>query len=738
MDDLNFSHHVSEIPAGEQMPKPYARRVGVDVTPFPDVQKAVSNYADSTNWMSLIGSTVAAKASTAIATKLGSDLGKNPQGDLGIPLTDFDKTMQESYKTQAQATLGIQANKLITDSNLELSKAPRITPDLIAKTNKSISAGLQNIFKHAPDDIRPQLESHFTNLQMAQTQDLTERMVREQKEDLRNNTFLSSQQNTEDAYTFGLKGNDKAAQQAIETTKKLNAAAVANLVLTPEQAKENVDTVRKSYRSGALINQYENARTAGKGEEFLKNLADGHVIKKDDKDYNAVTNNLMSYVNHQDALRSQDEQLRLSKFQTSIAMNPMAPDMASQLQELKANVSPEGYERAQLHYINAVKEFTKQQRETGMVLAAWKDPEGFEMLPEKAKNQGFEMLTNKMVEQSQTTGAPISRADAEVQVAASAGGRVPYFVNSLKNKINSANPQMMDEAATQIDQLYTMNASHALRGLSDSDKSIYTQFKSLRDSLPPEEAAKIALQNANQDPDTQKMNKEKWAAFIKNATGGYFSAIAPTDYALKQAGLNKNEFMNPGIANAYGNLILQKYAAFFQNTNGDKQAALSLVKHEVKENFGYTGVNGEKFMTLHPIEKILGYDENSDVVPFIQQDVMTTLNSKFMPLKESFNKNETNEYWDISPSDMKNKALFGHKYDPIQIKRYSRNAKGITSDTYNVVLIGNSFNWDIALQTESGIRPLVQLAPYLGIATYTPNKKAIDSAYLKSHGVNNG
>ena len=293
---------------------------------------------------------------------------------------------------------------------------------------------------------------------------------------------------------------------------------------------------------------------------------------------------------------------------------------------------------------------------------------------------------------------------------------------------------MMDEAANQIDQLYTMNAGHALVGLSDSDKSIYTQFKSLRDSLPPEEAGKIAIQNANQDPETQKMNAEKWSAFIKNATGGVFSSVAPTDYALKQAGLDKKEFMNVGIANAYGQLLLDKYKTFFQNTNGDKQSALALVKQEAKENFGYTGVNGGKVMTLHPIEKILGYDENSDVVPFIQQDVMSTLNEKFMPLKESFNKKESNEYWDISPSDMKNKALFGHKYDPIQIKRYTRGAQGITTDTYNVVLIGNSFNWDVALQTESGVRPLVQVAPYLGIATYTPNKKAIDDAYLKSHG----
>jgi hypothetical protein len=732
MADLDFSRSVPDVPAssGPNVPAPYHRTETVQPVRMPDFQQAMTNYAADTNWMSFIGSQVAAKASDAVAQKIGGELGKNPKGDIGPSFTDFDKTMKNSYNQQAQATLSLQANKLLTDSNIATAQATRITPDLIAKTNASVTKGMQDILKNAPDEVKPHMELQFGTAMLDQNAQLSGRMIREQKEDQRNNSALASDLNSQHAYSFGLNGNEKAGLAAIENTRRLNEASYAARLITPEDVKSRVDSARQSYLSGKMIHDYNNAKDK---EGYLKSIADKKPSYLSDTDYMAVTNNLMQYVNHQDSLRSQDQQLRVAKFNNSIAMNPMAPDMASQLQDLKNNVSPETYEKAQLSYINAVKTYNKESGDVNNALASWNDPSSFARLTEKSVNKGYDMLVNRYIQQRDQQGSPISHEEAEAQVAASAAGKVPVFVDTLKNKLNSANPAMMDVAARQIDSLYSMNAGHALQGLSDSDKSIYTQFKSLRDSLPPEEAAKIAIQNANQDPDTQKMNKEKWSAFVKSQTAGtIFGATAPTKWALKQVGLNEDEFLNPGIANEYGNLILQKYATFYQNLNGDKDNALKMIKQEVKENFGTTGVNGGSVKTLHPLEKVLGYDENSDVVPYIQNDVMDTLHKSFAPTKEAFSKNQSNVYWDIVPSDQKNRNyIYGHNYPPIQVKRYMKTASGVKTDTYDVMLIGNSFNWDIALKTDSGMRPLIQVAPYLGVQTYTPNKKAIDAAYTK-------
>jgi hypothetical protein len=731
MDDLDFSHNVSEIPAGQALPAPYKGHEKVGITQFPDMTGAIDNYADASNWMSNLGSYVAGKASNAIAQKIGGELGQKPQGDIGIPLTDFDKTMQESYNTQAQATLGLQANKLITDSALDAAKADRITPDIIKKTNDSISLGLKNIFKNAPSQVSPSLQLQYGTHAMNLTSELTNRMISEQHEDTKNNTALASQTNAENAYSFGLKGNDKAGNESIESTKQLNSALVNRNLLHPQDAKSRVDSVRQSYLSGKMIHDYNNSPNK---EAYLKSIADKKPSYLSDADYMPVTNNLMQYVNHQDSLRSQDQQLRMAEFQTSIAMNPMAPDMPQQLQHLKDNVSAVAYQKAQLSYIDAVKKYNKENADTNLALASWNSPDAFARVPDKAKNKTFDTLSAGYVQQRQQQGNPISQQDAEVQIAAAAGGKIPAFVASLKNRINSGNPEMMESAAKQMDALYSMNASHAMEGLDDKDKSIFTQYKSLRDALPPDEAAKVAIQNANQDPDTQQMNKAKWSAFVKTQTGGIagFGATPPQKWAMKQVGLNPDDFMNPGIANEYGNMILQKYGALYQNMNGDKDNALKLTKQEVDSAFGDTGVNGGSVKTLHPIEKILGFESNSDVVPFIQQDVMNVLNKSFTPMKDAYGKKQSNVYWDLVPNDMKNHAIaFGHNYAPIQVKRYTKTASGVKTDTYNVMLIGNSFNWDIALQTESGIRPLIQMAPYLGVQTYTPNKKAITDAYAK-------
>lgn len=730
-DDLDFKHSVNQIPQAASLPNPIQRTERIETHDIPDMQGAISNYANSTNWMSAIGANVAAKSSNAIAGKLGTELGKNPKGNIGIPLTDFDTVMQNSYKTQSQSTLSIQANKLIVDSNLEMAKAPRITPDLLQKTNRSIALGLNNIFSHAPEEVKTGLENQYANQQVQYMAQLSERMIHEQKEDQRNTTALATKINTEQAYSFAMNGNYEAAEKAIDDVKKANDADVAARLITPEMAKANVDSARQSYLSGKYINQYEVAKSEGKGEQYLKSLADKKPKDISDEDFKTVSRSILSHVAEQQSLSNQDEQLRLAQFNTHVAqdINSITP---STMSELKQNVTPIEYEKAQLTYIRAMKAQQTKQGEISLTVGMWSDPEGFARIPEKQINQGFDVMVDRLTKYHGPVPT-LSRQDAEVEIAASAAGKIPVFVDGLKNKLNSPNPAFLDEAVTQMNELYKRNASHALLGLSDQDKAIYTQYKSLRDAMPPLDAAQVVIQNANQDNDTQTMNKAKWSAFVKKSTAGTFSTTAPTDWALGQVGMNKKDFMNPGSANLYGQMILDKYSSFYQMMNGDKENALKITKQSVEENFGYTTVNGDSFKTLHPIEKVLGYGDDHSVTPFIQNDVMDVLNRHFIPMKQLFDSKNAKEYWEVIKPKDPHKILFATKYSPIQVKKYTRDGNKVTSDLYNVVLIGNSFNWDISLQTEAGLRPLPQIAPYLGLATYTPNKKAIDSAYRKAH-----
>lgn len=739
MAELDFTHHVSEIPRGEQLPNAVPRREKMQAATIPDFQAATDRYAEATNWMSSLGSYVATTTSNAIATKMGTELGKNPQGEIGIPLTDFDKVMHQSYETQAQSTLGLQAQRLISQSNLELAQAPRLSPDMISSAQRQIMTGLDKIFSLAPGQVRSKMEDHYGGVMIRQNEAMVERMLGEQKSDRISTLELAAKVNAENAYSLGIsgthedkEGDSRAGKAAVDATISAARSAAARHDITPLQAKTMEDTARQSYLSGKYTRKALQAEKEKRLPEFLNSLADNKPSDISDKDHKAVIGNILHYMNMQSSLRTQNEMLSIAKFNAALSADPLGVT-DSHIMQLQQSLDPIQFEKMKTKLQQARDKALEDNNKMDFVIQNWTNPEVLARTDEKAKNKSYDTMVQKMVTDSKGS---TSVDEAEVLIAASAGGSVPVFSTALKSKLNSGNPALMDAAARQIDALYSMNASHALRGLSDTDKAIFTQYKSLRDGLLPEEAAKIAIQNANQDPDTQHMNKEKWSAFVKRQTGGIagFMPAAPTSWALKQVGLDKDDFMNPGIANEYGNMILQKYSAFFQMTNGDQENALKLVKQDVKDNYDYTGVNGSKTMTLHPIEKVLGYEPNSNVVPFIQKDVMRQMGTNFGKMKEAFNNKETDTYWDFVSHDEKpGKGLFyQNKFKPIQVKRYTRTGSTVKSDLYDIVLIGNSFNWDIALSTETGLRPFPQVAPYLGIYTYTPDTKYIEDTFAES------
>lgn len=737
MAELDFRHQVQEIPRGESLPNTIQRREKPIATSTPDFQSAADKYGEATNWMSSLGSYVATTASNSIATKMGTELGKNPQGDIGLAITDFDKVMQQSYATQAQSTLGLQAQRLISQSNLELAQKPRISPDMISSAQQNIMKGLDNIFSLAPGEVRQKMEEHYGGLMIRQNESLVERMLGEQKTDRVNNFELAAKVNAENAYSLAISGTNedkngdsRSGKSAVEATISGARSLAARYDISPLRAKTFEDTARQSYLSGKYTRKALQAEKEKQLPQFLNSLADSDEIPV--KDRKAVIGNLLRYMNMQAALRAQNEQLTVAKFNALLATDPLSVN-DSTMSNLYEKLDPIQFEKMKMKLETAREKAIDDNRKSDFVVQNWTNPEVQARTDEKAKNKAFDTMVQAKLKDD---GGSSSLDEAEVIIAASAGGPVPVFSTALRNKLNSGNPALMDAAARQMDALYAMNASHALRGLSDTDKAIFSQFKSLRDGLPPEEAAKIAIQNANQDPDTQNMNREKWSAFVKRQTGGIagFSATAPTSWALKQVGLDKDDFMNPGQANEYGNMILQKYAAFFQMTNGDQENALKLVKQDVKDNYDYTGVNGPRTMTLHPVEKVLGYEGNSDVVPFIQQDVRNQMGVNFGKMKEAFNNKKTDTYWDfVTHDDKPEKGLFyRNKFKPMQVKRYTRTASGVKSDLYDLLIVGNSFNWDLVLSTESGMRPFPQVAPYLGIYTYTPDTKYIEDNFAES------
>lgn len=742
MKELEFSHHVSQIPQGQQLPE-YNRSVTAEISHIPDYQSAVSNYASSTNWMSAIGSEVATRASNAIASKLGAEEGKNPkEGHLGLTLTEFDKVYEDSYTRQAQATLGLQAQTLISKANLEVAASPNINGEMIAKSQEQVKLGLSRIFSLAPESVRGQMEYQFGGVMLNQQEHLTNRMLKQQQEDRRNTVDLSTKINNQNAFSLALSGaggtdengDSKPGLAAVKATEALYASAVATRDSTPLEAKVAVDSARQAYLSGKYSRLAEFAEKAGKLPGFYKELADTEDPVQDIsiEDRKAVLDNVVAHMNERAALNMQDQQLKMAQFQVKLAENP-DQITGAELAQLQSQLTPIQGQKVKLDFIQALNRRKKDDSQSNALISDWGNSDLHARASEKVQNQSFDKLTDKTVQQSNESGnIPITREEAQVQVAASAGAPIPVFTKGLQLKLSSGNPVQMDAAAQQMHSLYQRGAGHALAGLNEKDKAMYETMESLRSSLNPTEAAREAVNKIyNQGSAMFKANQQKWSDYVSHGTKG---GISDSDFALRSFKLSKNDFLNPSTAQVYGTDIFNKYGTNYQILSGDENTAKAMTQRYIDENYGDTGVNGGSNKTLHPIEKVLGYSD-SNVVPVIQTDIMNQLNSHFMPIKEAYDKGKANEYWSLEPLSGKAHGVFSTTYDPVKVKRHTKTGNGTEKvDMFDIVVQGNSWNWDMSVYSnQTGLRSLYQIAPYMGYLKYQPNKEAIQETYLKAY-----
>ena len=792
MADLTFSKSVPGIPQGTSLPATYKRSVSQEVSNVPNLQGAVSQYAANTNWMSALGSEVATRSSAALAAKLGGEAGKNPQGELGPSFTEFDENFKKSYDAQAASTLTIQAQKLITDSNIQLASSPRIDPQMIAKEHQKVSNSLQKIYSLAPSSMRPHLEQQTNSVMLQQQQQLMHRFISEQKQDRKDHLVTLAKVGTENALTLAQGGNSKAATLAVTQINDAVDNALKIKDIDEQTAKSIKDSARQAYLTGDLVRLAEIAEKNKKGPEFYKSLAENKDLKADKY---PVINNVLTYMNQQHTLRSMDEDLKTAQMEERIQFHPNEITGAD-WSNYTASVSPLKAQQTHFKLLQALKKDHEESVTADVLGAHWNDATIFANSEPKAINRKFNEKVQYAVTQSANTANPMTQDQAEVMVAANAGGQIPVFTKTITNKLKNPNPSVVESGIQQIHALLENGNGQALSGLTEQDWSMFSAAQANRDSPDPLKANQDAHNRIyNEDPEVEKMNKTRWANLLtKQNTSG----ISNDQFGLKTFGFSKSDFINPTIAGAYGTSILKKFSNFFA-ISGDYEEAKASTKIWVDQNYGNTFINGGKHTTLHPIEKEVGFTSR-DGVPYIQADIVSQLNEKLLPTKKLYDEKVNNESWETIPINISKKEGMGNEflkfkgntlyetlnlkdinlptmenlpkfegstlleslklerrreremysapseapsqehgiflktYDPIKLKRTMRTKEGIKTDIFNVILIGNMFgDYDIAIQTKTGMKNLFREAPFLGIMSVSPRKKEIMDHYNKDH-----
>lgn len=754
----DFEKHVSDVRGAIPLPIE-GRHVEAKTNSIPDFQSATQEYAESQDSLSAIGTTVAQSASNQMAVKLGYETGKNPHGDLLPPITEFDKNFENSYHQQANATLTLQGQKLLDDTQVQMAQSVRLTPQLIDRTHQQLQIGLNKIAESAPTAIKGELQAQFDSQILQHTTQYKDRMLRENREDDKNTYINSMDLGIKNAQELATIGNNKGAQTAVVSVIQMAESAEKNKYITPGKARVQKETAIQARINGQYTFQAKQALNEKKYPEFIDNLSKN----KPEGMSNEVYLNMLTHVNSQigflQNLRTQQENLESTKFNVRLALNPNTIS-GGDIEQLRSELSPSKFEDIHLNYIKAMRTFNKDKNDSQDLMNNWNDPRAHAASSPKVIDQTFE----KQVSSYQQQG--INLQDAEVLVASQAGGTIPEFTRSIRNRLSSKNPSMIESAAQQIHALTTMESSNALNGLDRQDMAMFHSFASIRDSMEPNKAAQELHDRIyNKGNDEVSATEQNWnnQLHTKKPTG-----TSNPDYGLIVAGISKEQFLNVGDKTVFGNDLFDEYKSDYIASGGDDKTARKMLQQSVQNNYGYTNVNGIKQFTKHPIEKVLNLPDNA--IGVVQQDIYNKLDKNFIENKKAYDKGEINEYWQLTPRESpeqisKNntdisipKNYFQNENDISLVKdkdltNYSKSievihhvrGKGI-GEKYTIVLKSNPFSsttndeqhpthagWDIAVNSGSGISSLAKIAPYLGIITYDPDVAYIKSAYTKLH-----
>lgn len=734
------------------------RSITAKETEVPNLQGSFQEFANSSNNLSTIGAGVAQSASNQMAVQLGYESGKNPHGDIGPTLTEFDKNFKESYQVQSQSVLSLQAQKLLDDSQVEMAKHNRLTPGMIDKAHEQVQLGLSKISSLAPMEIRPQLEQSFNSSLMQHTTQLKEKMFTQQREDAKNNLINAINLSTQKATDLTQSGDTKGGNAQYQSVIRVADNALANKYITPEEARVAKETAHQSFLNGLYINGATNALKNNQYESYVKELSNGThgMTPTQHMGVLQAVNNHVGFIKN---LQSQQENIEAVKFEEQIAQN-VNGIQSSVIADLKNKVSPLQFERLQLEYIKAKKAFNTERAGSDLMINGFSDKEIYPRGTPEQQNKAFDTLVAKHVQDMSRAGTPIGIDEAQSQIAASAAGPVPGYIKVLNAKANSTNPVDIESATKSIQYLQSRKKDGNLYGLDERALAMVSKYQALRRGMIPQDAANQAYEDVyKQKTEDKKVVEDSWSDHIKTIK----SDVGKLNYFTNMAGIKINDLVDPLGFQEQAESILHNN---FVLTKGDLDTAKKMTTDTIKNTYGESYVNGRKETTFYPLETAVGIPH--DGVGYIQDDVIGFVNEQLKSTKAAFDAGKLAYYYEVEPRRslenaklQENRPLFKTGSETLYSQMHEgkeafekgsqmtihKHWKNGIRETYPLIIKADPWlsksadpkkpytaGWDIVMGTDKGYIPLPRENPMMGqYVVYKPDIPYIQGRYNKEH-----
>lgn len=599
---------------------------------------AMEEFGRSTNMLGELGASVALNASIQYNKMQGEKLGLNPQGDILPPITAADKAFAEGYIAQSNATLSLQANKMMLEGQLDLEKSYQLSPGMIQSYSSNMQQGLEQIIKQAPTQLQNDLRNNFNQLLLQQTGSLTKQYISQSKaretEQAKANLSLQLR-NINDRVMAGDEAGADEIRKRIATESEARVQTGMYSPTTGQTAKDSADT---AYYTAREIKNAEQAIREKRLPEYLDSIAMSNVQGRGPSESDAIKANVYNWANKVQAMRQQNQSLLMTEARNQIANGTFNDIAAAQYQ---ATLDP-------INYFNLMTQFSVSQKKAGVtdaiVQAITSNPENnlsYVGASKKQINKAFDQLVQARVTEQ---NGKESEDRSMLNVAASIPRTIPRVVDSINAGLSSGNPQQLERWGNFYYELKEQNPT-AVMGVSDENLAVFNLYKKNLNNPTykndPNLAASEALRQVYGKDQTQIEN---------NARGinSYFNDIAKTPeglsrWASKISGLSDSL----PIFNRSGfNIDMQnQFKSFMYMTNNNREASQELLQDYVAGVYGTTTVNGNPEVVQYPVGKMIGLEFGADGL--IQYDATKQLEQQFKEHENLFNEGKVNYYYRI-------------------------------------------------------------------------------------------
>lgn len=597
---------------------------------------AAAGIAAANSTQSNIGMQVADGATMRLMEYVGTDLGKNPRGNIPtIPGISYTDKLQAAYAAQSQVTLGLQAQDAFNAANLEMEKKIALSPEDIMQYQKTMSDVIKDTTELAPNGARENLQASLTAELSNKIYQNNIRMTEEQrKRDFAHDTVYLHN-NTNSMIEANNMGNHKDALAIMESnidalTKQFQANKISEVEYTNQVELQN-----KKYQSSKLTKELSDAaknRGSGAVEKLLSEIPD--KVPRGMRYAQWIDSAQEAYTNFRAIETFKSGEQNTIKSNAFAKVVQFGTDLSQpEYEEIKSQLPLADYQALRIKINSYLNPKNRGQDKVANLVLGKDNALAWQMATNQVQMGALVDMASSISNNATRRGSPISQSEALSQAAQMTPIAVKGYKDYLNNAIASGSPQVAMENAQII---------HAMK------EEGYLGQRYQVDKTTEVAAAKILRMANDGVPMAEAVAKARELVYTKDSEESKKLTATFNDWKVKTTQSNrndsiklardqigKNEFNKSVDHDALANEFYSLVNDYWQESKGDQQLSVKLATDFIHRNYGMSTVNGKEQYVIHPPEQVLGDGLNGSKY-LIVDDARNSIEMQFKDLNDAY------------------------------------------------------------------------------------------------------